>query len=380
MSDFLTNLAERNLDRATAIRPRAALPFEDAGRLDAARAFQSDRQPPSIAGWASPPDSDFEPHQFAVEEAMVEVPARGGAERKTPPAGERSERETGRQPDQDAIRAAGGETMIGFSARDAAGKSASPNFANEASAGEMIERERGREQEQSMVHPREFEITLEAPVFSHQRSSSSALSKRLPHEQLNEEDSFTAAPRVAPAPAPDGSAGPSLTPQASISRLSDLPDDWLRRVFEKSTQNGFGIENGRGASPGIADQPEDRSLSAEIDFVEKEQSPGQSRSLVASDSESVNGFVLRPAWTVKPIITRRDIARSGARAALNDSQTAGAAQPEQVIQVTIGRIEVRATAPPAQAKNEGRPAAPPMMSLDDYLQQRSRMGSTGGGR
>lgn len=390
MSDFLTNLAERNLDRATAVRPRAALPFEDAGRLSAARAFPSDRQQPSIAGWASPLGSDFEPDQFAVEETVVEAPARDASERKIALAGKRIEREAGLQPDQDAIRATAEEPKIEASTRSGAGKSRSPNFANEVSAGEMIERTTGR-QEQSAVHPREFEITPEAPVFNHLSSPPAVLSKRLPPEQSKEEDSFTAAHRAVvdqtPAPAPNGSASPSLRPSASISRHSESPDDWLRRVFEKSTQNGFGIENGRGASPETVHQPErpeDRSFSTEIGVAEKKQSPGQSRPLVAGDSVSANGFVLRPAWTVKPIITRRGAARSGAREDLSDSQITGAAQPERVIQVTIGRIEVRATAPPAPAKNDARLASPPMMSLDDYLQQRekmgSRMGSTGGGR
>ena len=43
------------------------------------------------------------------------------------------------------------------------------------------------------------------------------------------------------------------------------------------------------------------------------------------------------------------------------------------IQVTIGRIEVRATPPPAPSAQKRR-AEPPVMSLDAYLQQRSRGG------
>jgi hypothetical protein len=324
MSDFLTNLAARNLDRATAVRPRAALPFEDAGR-----AFQSSQPPAPIAGWSPPLDSDFAPDQFAVEETLVEVPARRDVERKVPLAGERIERETGRR--------------------------------QEWESGRVGEGEKGGQ----------------GDLFSLSPTPSSALSKRLPPEQSKGEGSFTAAHRavIDQSPRPNGSVNPSLRPQASISRHSDSPDDWLRRVFEKSTQNGFAIETVH--QPG---RPEDHSLPAEVDVVEKKQSPGQSRQIVASDSESANGFVLRPAWPVKPIITRRGIAQSDARAILSDSQAPGGAQPEPIIQVTIGRIEVRVTAPAPPAKNERRPAAPPMMSLDDYLQQRSRMGSTGGGR
>jgi hypothetical protein len=50
---------------------------------------------------------------------------------------------------------------------------------------------------------------------------------------------------------------------------------------------------------------------------------------------------------------------------------------EQVINVTIGRIEVRATAapsPPARATNQ----KPPVMSLDEYLRRRASGGRGGG--
>jgi hypothetical protein len=49
-------------------------------------------------------------------------------------------------------------------------------------------------------------------------------------------------------------------------------------------------------------------------------------------------------------------------------------EPAPTIQVTIGRIEVRATPPPpAQPQSQQRPA-PSIMSLDQYLQQRSKGG------
>ena len=49
---------------------------------------------------------------------------------------------------------------------------------------------------------------------------------------------------------------------------------------------------------------------------------------------------------------------------------ADVSRPETIINVTIGRIEVRAT--PAQpSKPERRPSAPQVMSLDDYLRKRS---------
>jgi len=49
------------------------------------------------------------------------------------------------------------------------------------------------------------------------------------------------------------------------------------------------------------------------------------------------------------------------------------ATTEQVINVTIGRIEVRATPPPVAAPRSSN-QKPPVMSLDDYLRQRSGRG------
>lgn len=45
--------------------------------------------------------------------------------------------------------------------------------------------------------------------------------------------------------------------------------------------------------------------------------------------------------------------------------------PAPTIQVTIGRIEVRATPAPKAPVRE-RPSAPAALSLEDYLKQRSR--------
>jgi hypothetical protein len=46
------------------------------------------------------------------------------------------------------------------------------------------------------------------------------------------------------------------------------------------------------------------------------------------------------------------------------------AKPEQAIQINIGRIEIRATQPTAR-KEKAKPSSPPLMSLDEYLRQRS---------
>jgi hypothetical protein len=50
-------------------------------------------------------------------------------------------------------------------------------------------------------------------------------------------------------------------------------------------------------------------------------------------------------------------------------------KPEPAIQVTIGRVEVRAvTAPPATARSQPQPVRPPAMSLDEYLSRQEQGG------
>ncbi|MFN8570366.1 MAG: hypothetical protein U0Z44_23120, partial [Kouleothrix sp.] len=59
---------------------------------------------------------------------------------------------------------------------------------------------------------------------------------------------------------------------------------------------------------------------------------------------------------------------AGARRAADTAGSALAVPPAPTVQVTIGRIEVRAAPAPAQAT---RRAAAPLLSLDEYLRQRS---------
>jgi hypothetical protein len=79
-----------------------------------------------------------------------------------------------------------------------------------------------------------------------------------------------------------------------------------------------------------------------------------------------------PQRTITPeVIHSQPITNNGQRA---EAQVIEVSSPEPTIQVTIGRIEVRATPlPPAQPQSQQR-SAPSIMSLDQYLQQRSKGG------
>jgi hypothetical protein len=63
-------------------------------------------------------------------------------------------------------------------------------------------------------------------------------------------------------------------------------------------------------------------------------------------------------------------------------QKARAVEPEQIVQVTIGRIEVRASSPPALNEGKAQPksARRPSQSLEEYLRGRGQQGGGGGGR
>lgn len=79
----------------------------------------------------------------------------------------------------------------------------------------------------------------------------------------------------------------------------------------------------------------------------------------------------QPAPVVaRPQVTHAPPAEQAAPPATKEASTQAAAP---TIQVTIGRVEVRATPLPAPAPKRPR-AKPPVMSLDEYLRQRNQGG------
>ena len=84
-----------------------------------------------------------------------------------------------------------------------------------------------------------------------------------------------------------------------------------------------------------------------------------------------------PASSVSPsaiAVARPQITRyTEGRMQFPEDHTRGTSptKPTPIIHVTIGRIEVRATPPPAQHAKKPN-SAPPVMTLDDYLRQRSK--------
>lgn len=88
--------------------------------------------------------------------------------------------------------------------------------------------------------------------------------------------------------------------------------------------------------------------------VETPETPTQSQAL----RPPTPGVIVQPQVTssIHPV-------------AIGSAEPVEPSRPAPTIQVTIGRIEVRATPPPASTQPKPRPASP-VMSLDEYLRQR----------
>lgn len=109
--------------------------------------------------------------------------------------------------------------------------------------------------------------------------------------------------------------------------------------------------------------------------------PGDSAALSlakATTAASTPAPLLRPTHTpsVRPASLPRSIQRAATAQSVHRQQPPRTSQPRELppVQVTIGRIEVRAVAAPAAA-TERKAMSAPRMSLDQYLRERQ-----GGGR
>jgi hypothetical protein len=105
----------------------------------------------------------------------------------------------------------------------------------------------------------------------------------------------------------------------------------------------------------------------------------QSERVAAHDRGNALGFrpldesylIPQPLPTNSTLLPHASAARESERA--RTSATRLAAESEPVIQVTIGRVEVRAGSSPALAASKER-STPPVMSLGEYLRRRSQRG------
>jgi hypothetical protein len=97
--------------------------------------------------------------------------------------------------------------------------------------------------------------------------------------------------------------------------------------------------------------------------------PNQPQVPAPAESTAIPGSSSTPPSSTAVSVGYAQIAPSVKSVAQNFMEGGDTPQPSPTIQVTIGRIEVRATPPPATSLAKSRPASP-AMSLEEYLRQR----------
>jgi hypothetical protein len=130
---------------------------------------------------------------------------------------------------------------------------------------------------------------------------------------------------------------------------SDLP----RRDLEQQRQPASKPPSRRTSDQDVT-TPEERRLPAPV-------RPESLRSHVPYSERAVK-------VVVNPYVTRYLN-----QTALTPAKAVARPEPTSTIQVTIGRVEVRATPPPAKPTSE-KHSGPAVMSLDEYLRRRAKAG------
>jgi len=97
--------------------------------------------------------------------------------------------------------------------------------------------------------------------------------------------------------------------------------------------------------------------------------PNQPLVPAPAELTAIPGSTSTPASSTAVSVGNLQIAPSVKSLAQDFMEGGDTPQPSPTIQVTIGRIEVRATPPPATSLAKSRPASP-AMSLEEYLRQR----------
>jgi hypothetical protein len=157
--------------------------------------------------------------------------------------------------------------------------------------------------------------------------------------------------------------------------LSDALDEEVReQTPEVARRAGAGSRTGRFES-------ESSTTVVDVEIVPQPHAskpPQTAETSIRSDSEPLSGEALQPLKTtteVRPVPAPPSLpnARAGvlstpANHTVPTAAREGSAQaPPPTIEVTIGRIEVRAVTPPEPPPRPRERQAPPKMSLDDYL-------------
>lgn len=348
MSDFLKSLVARQLGKAASVRPRLAGRFEP--------------PPDAFASEAPRRATEFEEPDAGALELFTEV------ETRPEPA-----RATRHETDETStrvvfVREQRGESQSTSSpARSPAQSAESAHGAASPDAADTYARTRAREENDAPVRPKSV-----VPSFGEEAaraSDTSTLGART-HVDSNVDE------RATERPSPPTRSLSSLTERAQTRderRASSQlePREPSRREDEDSRRPSSNVRPAPSPTSARIEVRDVRRASDEATSFTQTESTRKRESARSRDdaNESTAERHARQfrqeSAAFEPPQGRR-VARQGKARDASRTQT----EPTPTINVTIGRVEVRATHTPQPAPRRTESAAP-RMSLDDYLRRRN---------
>jgi hypothetical protein len=375
MSDYLGNLAARSLDLAPVLHPRLSSLFE----------------PPHPNGWRG-----FE-HSAGLETVDGEHIAETATDAPLPPRPP-----TGRTSESSSAPAV---------PRPPSDTSPQQSSILPISGGQGTRQSANLRPAQITLHPAETreghppDLPEPAPPpdvvpVAHPAANRPAVRRASPQTDparrtappttIQENDAISQALEVQPESLPDRIAQPAASEQIVAKPHVTLARHSARRVQEQAKPDGA-MPPAPGQTEPVpppdvapvahpaANRPAVRRVSPQTGSAQRTVLPTTIRENDAiSQALEVQPEPL-PDRMAQPAASERIVARPQVKlarqveAALPASAEPTTPPPEPTVHVTIGRIEVRATPPPANTKREAR-ARPPTLSLDEYLRR------YGGGR
>ena len=369
MSDFLSHLVAKSLDATEVLRPRSPSLFEptkESGGLLSNEPLQSEQAAELFVPEPTVPDR--------LQDIETLEPGVRRPETRAPVMDDRSELR--HQPPQQVAPARAGTSHVAWVQHSGTEDPRIPPDSIQATAGSLGANV-------PHLHPGSA-LERTARPFDPTRDSLTPGDQSLPgslgpiSQMTAEQPSKKSAPQLPLRPRISRPAE-SEQDHAAIPRTvgkpprQDAPAPAKFTVAERAApiekQDPFAVTGAQEATPrlGAAAPPAQGQAAVQRRVV---QEPGPPSSTPVQRAPVPASPVSNPAIAVaRPHVTRY----TEGRMPFPEDHPRGtpATRPTPTIQVTIGRIEVRATPPPAQHAKKPN-SAPPVMTLDDYLRQRSK--------
>ena len=382
MSDYLSNLAAKNLRPEAAVHPRLSSYFGSQSANLSAPSFTQPATPPSEFDSEqntdfdpmAPPGEDFsrkQPPGFAsraIASIAPNKPAGSPASRTDQAAVSSSELAEAQQHDQiafDRSTASNGPTI------------SSSLRTPQAPAGPSESSETSQDDQNPFDHA---PVRLLNASLAWRRGGDNESSSSKTGSNANGGTPSPPLTRKGGLPSEQDVQTPRAAPRESTIELTAEQKSLLAKlqaaVFGENGNQPPDIVAAHSQASDVDPSPMIRQTT-----VEHIEAPRETRSAPqANAGESLSGSSSRLTSLVPSTALAMGIPESAARkralkppVASAPSQPGPSVQSEQIIQVTIGRIEVRATQPPAANPDKQR-GAPSVMTLDDYLRQRAKGG------